>query len=521
MSTLVLSILSEQNQGLPLNKGSNQGGFVTDPPSSGLSVDTSVGHQSNSEFAKQFSLMRQQISQQNTIKGKRLPPIQTNLLDIVKAQADKLNIDLTNSPDIKIINQTNLSNQELNQLLSNGLTESSAGSGSKELKRLLASLGLDISYKDEVKTNEFHLKLPKVKDLEHKLTEAPAEWLIEGINLDPNDKTIAETQLKINKLATNIDLTVSTVAPDFSSKSQTVELVLTDIAKVDGKFSEGVKNELTDLKNLVKQNRGSWELPAGKLSLQESNSSLKESLPPLSLLANKESGEKAGLLSPELNNKSFFDKLQQVKMGNKISEELSKSVIQLQKGVKIDNALSQLGSVSQYTEQQPVSEPRSLYGASQSPIITSDTASTQNTNQITQPNLQSGLSLRNDFSPNLAARIQWIYSQAMSSAEIMMDPAELGPMNVKMKTINGETSILFQVNNLQTKEVIEDNLSKLRELLSDQGMSLGDAHVEQQSENEKSDENSSESAFANLDDTDDRDSRPHTSVQEGILDTYI
>jgi len=519
MSTLVLSILSEQNPGIQPNKASNRHASVGNTSLSGLSVGTSPSDQHSSKFAKEFSLMRQQISQQNEIKGKNLPPIQTNLLDLVKSQADRLDIDLTVSPDVRIVNQTSLSNEELKQLLSNGLTENSTDKPSKKLEQLLASLGLNLIQKGEVQMNELHQNQTKGKETEHILTGAPADWLIGATS---TEQIVTETQLKLDKLVINIDLKLNRGASDSSSKAQTVELILTDIAKVDAKLKgdADIKSGLIALQSLAKQNRGSWELSVGKLSLQEANSTIKEQLPSSLLSINKEGGEKAGLVLPELNNKAFFDKLQQVKIGDKISEQISKSVIQLQKGVKIDKALSQLGSLSQYTEQQ-VSQPRPIYSTSQSPIITADMTSTQNTNQVAQPNLQSGLSLRNDFSPNLAARIQWIYSQAMSSAEIRMDPAELGPMNVKMKTINGETSILFQVNNLQTKEVIEDNLSKLRDLLSDQDMNLGDAQVEHQSQKEKGDETTAERSFANLEDSDEGVSQSHTSVQEGILDTYI
>jgi len=136
-------------------------------------------------------------------------------------------------------------------------------------------------------------------------------------------------------------------------------------------------------------------------------------------------------------------------------------------------------------------------------------------------NIQSGLSLKNDFTPNLALRLQWIYQQAISRAEILMDPPELGPISVKLTKVNGETNILFQVANSVTKDMIEENLSKLKELLAEQNINLGDAQVAHQRENNQ-DSNQSNQTTSDLS----HDNEPQTEQFEnytsvGLLDTYI
>jgi len=142
-------------------------------------------------------------------------------------------------------------------------------------------------------------------------------------------------------------------------------------------------------------------------------------------------------------------------------------------------------------------------------------------NIIANSTIQSGLSLKRNFSPNLAARIQWIYNQAISSAEILMDPPDLGPLSVKLTKVNGETNVLFQVTNPSTKEAIEDNLAKLKEMLSEQGINLGDTQVEQQQKNDK-DENLKEQIAADSSlDSDEPIEQRDIHVQQGILDTYI
>ncbi len=143
------------------------------------------------------------------------------------------------------------------------------------------------------------------------------------------------------------------------------------------------------------------------------------------------------------------------------------------------------------------------------------------TNVIPNSTIQKGLSIKNDFSPNLALRIQWVYQQALSSAEILMDPPELGPLSVKISNNRGETNILFQVTNPATKEVIEDNLAKLKELLADQGINLGDTQVEQQQHNEKNDGSSSQNPSMSSVEQEENIQEANVHTQQGILDTYI
>ena len=94
--------------------------------------------------------------------------------------------------------------------------------------------------------------------------------------------------------------------------------------------------------------------------------------------------------------------------------------------------------------------------------------------------LKNGLNIRSQFSPDLSARIQWMMRQSLSSAEILMDPPELGPMTVKVQQHNGELSVIFQVSHPSTKDALEDNMAKLKALLEEQGIALGDTQVQQE-----------------------------------------
>ena len=202
--------------------------------------------------------------------------------------------------------------------------------------------------------------------------------------------------------------------------------------------------------------------------------------------------------------------------------DISQMVTQLKnsksfhKTVTASNSSQNAISVS---EPDSTSQINKLIMTTNTEMTTSQTKAPQNI--IANSAIQSGLSLKRNFSPNLAARIQWVYQQAISSAEILMDPPELGPLSVKITKNNGETNVLFQVSNPSTKEAIEENLAKLKELLAEQGINLGDTQVEQQQKNDKNENMNEKIAADSSAETEQQDEQQIVRVQQGLLDTYI
>jgi flagellar hook-length control protein FliK len=155
-------------------------------------------------------------------------------------------------------------------------------------------------------------------------------------------------------------------------------------------------------------------------------------------------------------------------------------------------------------------------------------AALKGTPEIQKADLNSvftqGLNLKQNFTPNLAMRIQWMFNQAISSAEIMMDPPDMGPLTVKIQQHNGETNIMFQVAQSGTKELVEENLAKLKELLEQQGIDLGEASVEQQKQQPKeSDANSTNSINTSTEQLEDTHNENNESVvlqTNNLVDIY-
>lgn len=106
--------------------------------------------------------------------------------------------------------------------------------------------------------------------------------------------------------------------------------------------------------------------------------------------------------------------------------------------------------------------------------------------QQVQLSLRQGVETQNQmqemiqrFSPVMKQQLVTMVSQGIQHAEIRLDPPELGHMLVKIQVHGDQTQVQFHVTQSQTRDVIEQAIPRLRELLQEQGMQLADSHVSQ------------------------------------------
>ncbi|NMH65561.1 flagellar hook-length control protein FliK [Shewanella salipaludis] len=83
------------------------------------------------------------------------------------------------------------------------------------------------------------------------------------------------------------------------------------------------------------------------------------------------------------------------------------------------------------------------------------------------------------FSPVMKQQLIAMVSQGIQQAEIRLDPPELGAMMVKIQVQGDQTQVQFHVVHHQTRDLVEQAIPRLRELLSEQGMQLTDSQVSQ------------------------------------------
>jgi flagellar hook-length control protein FliK len=86
-----------------------------------------------------------------------------------------------------------------------------------------------------------------------------------------------------------------------------------------------------------------------------------------------------------------------------------------------------------------------------------------------------------DWDQALGERIQWMVNRKMQAAQIRLNPAQLGPMEVRIQVQNDQASIQFTSAHGVVREALEAALPRLRELFDASGVELVDVDVSGQS----------------------------------------
>ena len=74
-------------------------------------------------------------------------------------------------------------------------------------------------------------------------------------------------------------------------------------------------------------------------------------------------------------------------------------------------------------------------------------------------------------------KIVWLSGTRQHTAELHLNPPDLGPLNIKLSVDENQTSALFTSPHSEVREALESALPRLREVLADSGITLGNASV--------------------------------------------
>lgn len=80
----------------------------------------------------------------------------------------------------------------------------------------------------------------------------------------------------------------------------------------------------------------------------------------------------------------------------------------------------------------------------------------------------------------LSDRVLFMTGQKIHNAEIRLNPAELGPITITVAVDDGAADVTFTAKHAVAREAIELAMPRLRELLSENGLQLGNASVAEQ-----------------------------------------
>ncbi|WP_391089479.1 flagellar hook-length control protein FliK [Vibrio sp. NH-UV-68] len=181
-----------------------------------------------------------------------------------------------------------------------------------------------------------------------------------------------------------------------------------------------------------------------------------------------------------MSNELAASQLQQLAAATTTPINQDQALLKAALGAKAVGTLGKLASGSKEGA-QPGSENSSSGFAQQ----LSQAAGQQGMNSLTQARAeqaaQAPLQLSRDLAgEQMAERVQMMMSKNLKNIDIRLDPPELGRMQIRMSMNGDGATVHFTVANQQARDVIEQSMPRLREMLAQQGVQLGDSSVQQQ-----------------------------------------
>ena len=133
----------------------------------------------------------------------------------------------------------------------------------------------------------------------------------------------------------------------------------------------------------------------------------------------------------------------------------------------------------------------------------------------------------------LGNRIVWMTGKEVDSAQIRVNPPQLGPVEVRINLNQDQASVAFTAQNASVRDAIEAAVPKLREMLSSQQLNLVNVDISQQSfSNQQQQESWKERGYSEAqnhpsglpisdeDVAEEIDSSQH-SLSQGLLNYYV
>jgi len=105
--------------------------------------------------------------------------------------------------------------------------------------------------------------------------------------------------------------------------------------------------------------------------------------------------------------------------------------------------------------------------------------STAQTKQVSiDPGMMQAINIvKSDSAKLLQERVSSMLSINNKEAEIRLDPPEMGSMQIRVRSDAEQAQINFVVQNQQAKEALEQSMPRLREMLAQQGLELGESTI--------------------------------------------
>ena len=107
---------------------------------------------------------------------------------------------------------------------------------------------------------------------------------------------------------------------------------------------------------------------------------------------------------------------------------------------------------------------------------------------VVQPEVRVPVGQQPQWSQAVGEKVLWMAAQNLSSAELRLDPPDLGPMQVKVSVHNDQISVNFTSAQASVREALDQGSARLREMFESEGLDLVNVDVSDQSEQQLAEE---------------------------------
>jgi len=104
-----------------------------------------------------------------------------------------------------------------------------------------------------------------------------------------------------------------------------------------------------------------------------------------------------------------------------------------------------------------------------------------------------------EWSGKMTEQVSMMVKGGFQQADIKLNPAHLGPLEVKLNVSDDKANISFVTQHAPVKEAIDSAMPRLRDMLEEQGLSLVDVDVSTQSEQQQANDDTEQSSGSSAD----------------------
>ncbi len=259
---------------------------------------------------------------------------------------------------------------------------------------------------------------------------------------------------------------------------------LADGVRTDRQTITGSQSAFNDLTSAVATTDVSAEMPPEEapevMELAENRISKNK---PLTLLDNDTAGKNADLsVKPRSMDTLSTGQLNQVMDKLIPGEKIALETIM----AKLESANTAVASEHKMVTALPLSTAQNYFSVSST-----------TTTGLYQAVISEGID-QPGWNQSMSKQVAWMASQNIRSAEVRLTPANLGTIEVRIDMDDDKVNVGFSSRHLGVRDAVEQAMPRLREMMEEQGLNLGESSVSEQALFEHQGESFSQQSYSSI-----------------------